>query len=58
MRRQSKYKHRVTRKMLGQIQARYELSCLIERASEAYRRMNDALKEEYAKARAEREGQA
>ncbi len=50
MRRQSKYKHRVTQQMLEQIQARYELSYLIERASEAYRRMNDALKEAYAKA--------
>ena len=58
MRRQSKYKHRVTRQMLEQIQARYELSYLIERAAQAYRRMSDAMKEVYAKARAEREGQA
>jgi len=43
--------------MLEQIQARYELSYLIERAAQAYRRMSDAIKEVYAKARAEREGQ-
>ena len=58
MRRQSKYKHRVTRQMLGQIQARYELSYLWEKAAQAYRRMSDAMAEAYAKARAEREGQA
>ena len=57
MRRQSKYKHRVTRQMLEQIQARYELSCLVKRAREAYQRMSDAMEAAYAKARAEREGQ-
>ena len=57
MRRQSKYKHRVTRQMLEQIQARYEMSHLVEKIFQAYRRMSDALKEAYAKARAEREGQ-
>lgn len=58
MRRQSKYKHRVTRQMLEQIQARYELSYLWEKAAKAYRRLSDAMAEAYAKARAEREGQA
>jgi hypothetical protein len=57
MRRQSKYKHRVTRQMLEQIQARYELSYLIERAAQAYQRMSKAMAEAYAKARAEREEQ-
>ena len=56
MRRQSKYKHRVNQKMLGKIYARYELSCLWEKASQAYRRLSDAMAAAYAKARAEREG--
>jgi hypothetical protein len=57
MRRQSKHKHRVTRQMLGRIYARYEWSRLWEKASQAYRRLSDAMAEAYAKARAEREGQ-
>ena len=57
MRRQSRHKHRVTRQMLEQIRARYEMSHLTEKIFQAYKRMSDALKEAYAKARAEREGQ-
>ncbi len=58
MKRQSKHKHLITRRMLEQIQARYELSHLWEKAAQAYRRMSDAMAGAYAKARAEREGQA
>jgi hypothetical protein len=43
--------------MLEQIRARYEMSHLTEKIFQAYKRMSDALKEAYAKARAEREGQ-
>jgi hypothetical protein len=57
MRRQSKHKHRVAKQILGRIYARYELSCLWEKAAQAYRRMSDAMAEAYTKARAEREGQ-
>lgn len=55
MTRQSKHKHRITALMLGQIRAQQELSSLMQRASEAYRRMSSAMAEAYAKARAERE---
>lgn len=54
MTRQSKHKHRITALMLGQIRAQQELSSLMQRASEAYRRMSAAMAEAYAKARAER----
>ncbi len=57
MRRQSKHKHRVTRQMLWRIRGRYEVSWVWDKIFNAYRRLSDALKEAYAKARAEREGQ-
>jgi hypothetical protein len=55
MSRQSKHKHRITALMLDQIRAQQHLSSLIQRASEAYRRMSAAMAEAYAKARADRQ---
>lgn len=57
MRRQSKRKHRVLQEMLSVRAASKYHEDIVNAIVQATRKMSDALKEAYAKARAEREGQ-
>jgi len=56
MTRQSKHKHRVTRRMLGTVYAVRRIQKLSYVWRQAYRTMSEAMAQAYAKARAEREG--